>query len=141
MTSAVVGLLGAARQGAEVGRVLRAARRAARAVSLEVVPAAMARLVSRSSSEWNDRDRHAAADAEHVDRGRTARCPAAQLVVDLDAQGLEGPLGGVSALALRGHGDRLAAAARRVAPSVVNGSTLRSRTIAEAILRAKRSSP
>ncbi len=46
---------------------------------------------------------------------------AAELVVDLDPQGLEGPLGRVAALALRGHrDDRRSSSTRR--PEVVNGS-------------------
>ena len=64
-----------------------------------------------------------------------------QLVVDLDAQRLEGALGRVAAGAARRRPGSRRRAARRAAPSAVNGSLARSRTTASAIRRANFSSP
>ena len=93
----------------------------------------------RSSREWKviaTPVRH----GERVHRGRQGPLEDAELVVDLDAQGLEGALGRVAAGAAGrgGDGSRTSSASARRGGE---GLARRSRSMAAAIRQAKRSSP
>ena len=103
VTSASSGVLGAPGDEGEVCRVLG---------ELDGKPGGRARGRPRGERAFRRavlegvvrQDRDPAADGEDVDRLVDGAAPDLELVVDLDAQGLEGPLGRVAALALRGAG-------------------------------------
>ena len=85
-------------------------------------------------------DDDATAGRQDLERGRQGAAADAELVVDLDAQRLERPLGRVAARATRGAGMdvRMRSTSRAL---LVNGSRARSATTASAMRLANFSSP